>query len=351
MNQSLLSLSLLSGLFIFPPVLDAATPLGGLDVAVSPDGATVAAAGDNRTLYLLEAGSMEVKKRIWLGTTVIGLDFNKDGSVIAVECTQGKMTLFQSADGAKKSEHEKMSKLSFARDVDLVAGLNPDYKGHVIRFASLSDGSEKGTITFPKEIKIASFGLSAAGDKLAVMSNPIDDSEEPKVSYKDMPKDLKGLDRDVFQMKNDGKVSMFSFYEVPSGKKISEHKIFYTSSNGTRILFSGDNAVVVNYSNDNATVTPGGKVEMFELKNSFNYGLGIASDQSVILSGGLRKASVTKTTGMEGAPFEIGQLPGWPEYFKGFAANADGPCYGSTTAFRVIQFDRSGKVLKEVPCY
>src|SRR5262249_16950956 len=44
------------------------TGRGGLEaVAVSPDGKLVAAGGQNRVVYLLDAATLEVKRRIWLG--------------------------------------------------------------------------------------------------------------------------------------------------------------------------------------------------------------------------------------------------------------------------------------------
>jgi len=39
-------------------------------VAVSADGKQVAVGGQNRVLYLLDAGTLEVKRRLWLGARV-----------------------------------------------------------------------------------------------------------------------------------------------------------------------------------------------------------------------------------------------------------------------------------------
>ena len=67
--------------------------MGGLTVALSPDGKVMVAAGDNRTLYILDPGKMEVTQRVWLGVCIVGLQFNKDGNVLLAEDTDGTLHL------------------------------------------------------------------------------------------------------------------------------------------------------------------------------------------------------------------------------------------------------------------
>jgi hypothetical protein len=327
------------------------TPLGGLAVALSPDGSTLVAGGDNRTLYVLDAESLEVKTRVWVGHSLLGLSFNKDGSAVVAEDTSGTMHLFDAVDCTVKGEVEKMEKLSVARDSDLAAGLDADFKGNIIRFVSLTDGSEQGKVVFDKENRVLCFGLNAGGDTLVVLGKATDDEGEPKVLSGDIPKELKGFDRDTFEQKNDGRTAVVHWFKVPGGEKIAEQKVFFTSTSTTRLFFAGEDALIINYANENARITRDGSVEMFELENSYNYGIGASVDQGVILTGGLRTATVTKTGDMGTLGFETGTLPGWPEYFKAFSANAEGPCYGSTSAYRIIKFDRSGEVLQEAPCF
>src|SRR5262245_35859612 len=63
-----------------------AAHLNGLDaVAVSPDGKSVAAGGQNRVVYLLDADSLAVTRRILLGARIVHMTYNKDGSRLIVE--------------------------------------------------------------------------------------------------------------------------------------------------------------------------------------------------------------------------------------------------------------------------
>ena len=344
----LASLLLLCGL----TQVHAGTPLGGLTLAISPDASTLLVGGDNRTIYVMDPGTLEVKQRVWLGTTIVSMSYNKDGSIIAVEDSNGVVQFLKASDYTKATEQDDLENMAVARDADMAAGLDDDYQGNAVRFFSLSNGVEKGKVIFPKGIRISCFGISPEGDKVAVLQNGVDDPSEKKLSYKDIPKDLKGIARDEFQLKNDGKTAILATYKVPSGEKISEHKTFYTSSStNSKILFDGDDVVVVNYSNDNARYKPDGSVELFELGNSFNYGSGLSPDQELIFTGGLRNGSITKVDDMTHVSFRIQKLPGWPEYFKGFCSDGNGNIYGATSGFRVVKIDTSGKIIKETGCF
>ena len=333
------------------PCLLAGTPLGGLAVAVSPDGSTLLAGGDNRTLYVLDPGSLEVKQRLWLGTTIVALHYNKDGSRLLVQDSDGVVHFLDSKDFKKLSEHEDLDKMSMAAQADIAAGLDSNYQGNAVRFFSTQDGTELGKVLFAKGDSVNCFGLNTTGDTVAVLMNGKTDAAEKKLSYSDIPKDLKGVARDEFSQKNDGKTAVFATFKVPSGEKIAEHKLFFTSNANARILFDDSDALVVNYSNDNARIKSDGTVEMFELGNSYNYGIGLSPDQSTILTGGLRNGSITIVDGMKGVSFRVQKLPGWPEYFKGFCADGNGAIYASTSGYRVIKLNSQGRVEKEVGCY
>ena len=348
--KRLVALVILILVCMLASTVSAGVPLGGLAVALSPDGKVMAAAGDNRTLYVLDPAKMEVVQRVWLGVCIINLEFNKDGSTLVVEDSDGTLHLLDTGNWQEKKNLPKAGSMTTAPLVDLAAGLDPDYNGHVIRILSMSDLSEKGQLKFEKGRKVVAIGLDAQGQRLAVMFESVNDESEPKGAKP--PAELKGLEAEDFKLKNDGKTTVLAVYKVPGGELISENKIYYSPSyTGAKLLFQGENPVVVNYSNLNAIVDAKGNVTLFALQNSYNYGLGFSADQKVIMSGGLSVGTYTKTADMSGTVFKPDKLPGWPEYFKGFTVASDGTAYGSTSGYRIMKISPSGAFEKSVPVY
>jgi hypothetical protein len=339
------------GLILCLPSLGlASTPLGGLAVALAPNGQVLVAAGDNRVLYVIDAAKMEVKNRVWLGTCIVDLDFNKDGKTVVAEDTDGTLYVIDANTWNLVKKEPQAEKMSPARQADLVAGLNPDYNGNSVRFLSMTDLSPKGKVALAKGEKVAALGLDPAGARLAVLLEPVPDDSEPKGAA--LPADLKGLAAEEFRLKNDGRTSRLLVFKAPDGSKISEHKLYYSpSTGGAKILFQGDNVLVVNYSNLNAQINPKGEVTLFQLDNSFNYGIGFAPDQKVLLTGGLADGTYTKVADLAKTRFQPDRLPGWPEYFKSFTVAGNGAAYGGTSGYRIVKLNPQGGFEKSVPVF
>jgi WD40 repeat protein len=346
----------LAGAFIFAAgallltgSAQAAVPLGGLTVAVSPAGDKLVAGGDTRTLLILDPQTLAVKDRVWIETTIVGLTFDKAGTTLAVEDTSGTVLLYDAATWKKRAELPSRDRVSIAPLAGLVANTTRKSRDTVFIHA-LGDGKEVAKLTLPKSSNVLGLALSADGKKLAVLLRSRTTKDEPKVSSRDIPKDLKGLARDEFVLKNDGKVSDFFVFDVGSGKPLAQKTTYLSHDSSVTMLFDGDDIVVTNYNNVNAKLAADGAVKLFALQNSYNYGIGIAPDQKLIMTGGLRRFSLTKTDSVAGVTGELPKLPGWPEYFKGFAATTGGGAiYGATTAYRVVKIGSDGKVLAVVP--
>lgn len=331
-------------------IATAATPLGGLAVAVSPDGKRLVAAGDNRTLYFINSATMEVTGRHWLGTPILAISFNKAGDRIVAESTDEALLLIDAANGKLIKQEDKAGKVAIALEADLVVTRNPDHAGHVVRVLSLTDLSVKSSVNFDKNDKIAALGLSPDGKKVAAWTEPTTDDSEPKNTK--VPEGVKGLEADEFRQRNDGKTSKLFTFNAADGSKLSEQKLYFSPSvNGTRIAFKGDNVLILNYTNLNANIDPKGEVTLFKLKNSFNYGIGLSPDQQTILSGGLADGTWFKPADMAQKTFKIDRMPGWPEYFKDFAFTAEGTGFGSTSGYRLIKINADGTFDKSYPVY
>jgi len=323
-----------------------ATPLQGLTVAVSPDGKQVVAGGDTRTILVLDPASLEVTHREWIEVCVNGLAFNQTGDTLAVYDSSDEVILYSTEDWKKKAELGKRSSWTLCPEADLIAG----YQGSTIYLHSLTDGSETGTIEIPEGVRVGLLGLNADGSQLALLEQGRTDDAEPKVSHSDIPKELKDLARDEFRQKNDGKTSQLFLFDTKTGEKRAEHSLFYSANNNAQLTFDGESVVVVAYDNVNAKISPKGEIKLFELPNSFNYGIGSSPKGDLLFTGGLRKFSITQAGPVTSVTGEADQIEGWPEYWKGFSSTPDGSkIYGATSAYRVFLLDASGEIAASAP--
>lgn len=342
-----LAATALFALTLVPASSQAASPLGGLTVAISDDGSKLVAGGDTRTLLVLDPGTLEVKERHWIGYSITQLAFNKDASVLAVHDTSGDVVLFATSDWTKKAELKKRN--AFASNGTLIAGHDGDYQAPTVFVHDFADGAEKTSVTLPEKTKIAALALSGDGSKLAILTQGDKDEEEPEVAYGDIPKDLEKTAKEEFKQKNDGKTSHLLIHDANTGEQLSEAKLFYTTGTNARLYFVGDELISLDYSNVNAKLSSNGDTTVFQLENSFNYGFAMSNDLGLIASGGLQNFSITKTDSLTAVTGKIDKLPSWPEYWKGFASSDGGAIYGATTAYRVFKLKPDGSVETSSP--
>ncbi|OVE73709.1 hypothetical protein BVX93_01015 [bacterium B13(2017)] len=322
---------------------------GGLDpVVVTPDGKSVITGGDNRVLYVVDANTFEVKKRHWFKARIGTMTFNKDNSLLIIEDDDEnlhylKPDTFELVRNVKKVENIVPHKAS-----DTLAGTQGTWSQKEIVLLSMTDASQKGKIVLPKDTKPSCYNFSPDGTKLILLTERVK-GDEPKKSYSEIPKDLRGIDRDEFQQKNDGNVSKLYFYEVPSGKELKSFDLWYSSSGG-KILVQGEEVTIINYSNDNVKIAADGTAKMFETKN-MGYGMAVSPDQKSFILGSLRSGTYVKNNGAVNLEFSLDNLPGWPEYYAGFIILEDGTAYGTTSAYRLIKLDANAQIVKSAPIY
>ena len=339
-------LPLLLVLLAVPTPSGAAVPLGGLAVAVSADGTQLIAGGDTRAFYDLDPASLTVKRRVHFGRPIVDMAFATDGKTLAVEST-GAVSIVDAKTLKPIKVHDKLEQLSVAHDAGLLATRG---RKHVHIF-SLADGSEKAKVPFDSMKGRPIFAISPDGKKLAMIGTGRTDESEPKLGYRDMPKDLKGLAKAEWQQKHDGKSGYFRVYEIGKDEPIVDKKVFFSAPGSGRACWQGTSVVLVSYDNSNAIFDSAGEPKMFQLGNSYNYGKGFAPGGGVILSGGLRSATRTTVPDMAGTKFKLDEQPGFPEYWKSFSFAADGVGFGGTSAYRVARIKTDGTIEKAAPIF
>lgn len=317
-------------------------------VAVSPDGKTIVTGGQNRTLYVLDAATLEVTRRHWIGTRIGALAFNKDGSTLVVEDDKDTLHFLRTATLREIKAVKSVGIITSSRPADLLVGARGDWRGaSEILFLSLTDGSEKGTVALPDKILVGRLALSPDGKRLAVLSRPIRGGEK-RVKR---PKDLKGADAAEFAQKHDGRTSKLFIYGAPSRRLLKTHDLWYTSGHQwTTLLFDGETTIVFNFSGGNAKIGVDGKIKLFRV-GDLAYGRGVSPDARMFATGSLRTGFLVRADDLTRKSFRIRAIKGWPEYFAGFTFHTDGSAYGVTGGFRLVKITRDAKVEKVVPVY
>lgn len=350
MNKLILAVSVSAILLAAAVSLGRDPSWGGLAaVAVSPDGKTLVTGGQNRVIYVLDASTLEVRKRIWASARVGQLAFNRDGTRLVLEDDDENLTFYDTATYEALKTVSRASDMNCAPAADLLA-MHREVRDQAIHFLSMTDGNEKGSIPFSE--RIAAFGLDSSGSRLVVLTEAVKNEEEPRVPVADTPKDLKGVEKKIYEQKHDARTSSMLVYEVPSGKLVSRHELWYSTSSGrVDVVVTEKFAAVLNYGNENARIYFDGKIEFFQCDNSFNYGRGYSQDRKWAMTGGLRRGTLTNLENLEATGFEVDKVPGWPEYFEGFTFGPDGTGFGVTSACRLVVLSRKGEVQKAVPVY
>ncbi len=326
------------------------TGRGGLEtVAVSPDGKLVAAGGQNRVVYLLDAATLEVKRRIWAGARVGGLAFTKDGKRLAIEDETDLLTLLDLDSG------KTLAKLTGAGGIILSpAGDHLAFRDagetakNRLRLVSLDKLEEAGVVELPD--RPVAWTFDAAGKRLFILGAGRK-ADEKRLTAAEVPRELKGLARWTFRLKNDGVEAYLYQAEVPAGKVVSVARTWYTSdSDSTRLVRLGDRTLVFNRANLCARIDDRGDTAMFETTQPVNHAVAASPDGKVLVLGGQGEGSLGPVEGAR-AQFRVDPPPGQAEYFNRFFVAADGSAWGVTTAFRIVRVNKFGRVEQVAPVY
>jgi len=330
----------------------AETPKNALGaIAVSPDDATVLAAGDNRVLYVLDAAEMTVQNSVWIGTNPLTIHYSSGGATIALHDTSGNLFFYDTATWEVIGQGKDAQAIAIADGADILLatgrskGRDKDAETPLIGYDLVS-----GKELFKATIKgtVLSIGTSTDGNQIYALTRAENSEDEKK---EQPPKGVSGVERAQFEQQHDGKTSELISLDG-TGKEIARFTTWYGMTMPVALIATGGTVLAVGYTNANAIFDPAAKsTDIFQTKNSFNYGIGFSTANGILATGGLANGTITDLADISGREFTIDKIGGWPEYFRGFATASDGTTYGGTTAYRVVKISSDGRVLKVAPVY
>jgi hypothetical protein len=316
--------------------------LGLEAVAVSHDGKSLAVGGQNRVVYLLDAGSLEVKKRLSVKARVGNLAFSKDGKRLAVEDEDDVVRLIEVATGKEVARVSRVAGLTASGDLIAVRDVR-EFDSAVIRLLSLADLKEVGKIELT--YRPAAWAFTDGGKRLLALSLSQAGSER-RIAPAKFPKDLSGLARQEFRLKNDGLESLLELREVAGGKTVERARLWFTSDSDSTVLARTGKVVhVLNRGNLCARVE-GGAAKLYATPLFVNHAIGVSPDGSRLVLGAGGEGYWGRTEGDKGRKkFTIEALSG-QEWFTRVAVLDDGRAFGVTSAFRAVRIDKEGDVEK-----
>jgi hypothetical protein len=330
----------------------AAVPKGALGaIAVSPDGTTIVAAGDNRVLYVLDAEDLSVQGSIWIGINPLEIHFSNSGETIVIHDTKNNLVFYSTKTWKPIGEVSDANSIAVAEKADIIVA-SGRAKGRdekaVTAIYGYSLATGKQVISAEVAVGVHAIGVLSDASRIFALSKPIKTDKEKKEKP---PANLKGLDKEEFKQKHDGKYAQFVTLDK-TGKELGRYTTWYSSSSAVLLAAQGKSIFALNYSNINAELDRTGKqAKLFKSKNSYNYGMGYSATSNVVATGGMGTGSIMNLADGTAIKFKTERIGGWPEYFKGFAIAKDGTTYGGTTAYRLVKIWPDGKVEMVKPVF
>lgn len=331
---------------------EAATPKNALGaIAVSPDGGTVLAAGDNRVLYVLDASDLSVRDSIWIGINPLSLFYSADGGTVVIHDTKNDLRFYETETWEVTATVGDAQAVALAEEADILFAAGRA-KGRGADATTALYGYDmatgKAVLTVAAKGAITAIGAAPDGSRIVGLTRAADTDGEKK---KTAPSNLKGVDKLRFEQQNDGKNAEFVTFDG-SGAETGRTATWFSSTSPLDLIAVGDATLAVGYRNVNAEIAEdGASAEIFRTQNSFNYGIGYSAANDRLLTGGLADGTMMKLSDRSTTKFSIDKIGGWPEYFEGFAIAADGTAYGGTTAYRLVKIGPDGTVDMVVPVY
>ncbi len=323
--------------------------LEGLAIAMHPNGKTLIAGGKNRTLYTIDAKTLEVLERTYLGTTINKLSYSPDGTKLFVQDSEPDLHILNAKTLEITSTIADYGAMTIAPAANLMAAVDINYKGDTIALFDM-EGTELKSLSFGEDDDIATIGISPDGTKLAVFFDDVDSETEEDISWGNIPDSYEGFAKDIFSEQNDGEEARYILYSLPDFEVLADYVSYYTPYDKDLVFFQGDDALVISSNNENARYSIDETVEMWEWDGSSSaYGEGLSTDQNVLVVGGSGSATVIDYKNDSTLSFDLDDIPGASEYFRNFVVTDEGIIYGSTDAYRIVKVTPAGAgVSKEI---
>ncbi|RMF40807.1 MAG: hypothetical protein D6754_02435 [Alphaproteobacteria bacterium] len=322
------------------------TPPNGLGaLSVSPDGTTILTAGDSRVLFTIDAASLEVTQRYWLGTTPVWLGHTKDGLVLMRD-TSGDVSAHDPDSFAEVWRVRNTMDSALAAQANWVVYTLRRGRSAFLEVADASTGEVKASYELG-DMRSEAIGVRPDGMRIAILGagekRPSEERQRPS-------SDLKGIERELFRQQHDQRGARIVLIDVQAGSVVDTDS-WYSAGGVRELAVRGDDSFVLTIGLGSARIGPDGEPELIDTGARSHYGAMLSSDGTTIVSGSLAEITAKGLEVATARKVKLDRLPGWPEYVVGFAEAPDGGIIATTSGFRVLKLPADLSSVEARPVY
>ncbi|MCG6904583.1 MAG: hypothetical protein LJE68_18080 [Rhodobacter sp.] len=319
-------------------------------VAVSPDGATVMVAGDNRVLYTVDAATLDVTSRRYVPEQIRWMQYSSDGDTLFWRTQERTFAAVGLGSFKTRFSAENISSVAYAPGASRLLLLENNYKGGVLHLLAAHNGKNVLKLEMP-ELRTEDATISDDGATALLLTN----SESSDAEEKAQPgSDLKGHAKFEFRQQHDGYISKIVAVDLKAGT-FAVASSWYRISNPSQVRMLGDAAVFVNSVSDSGTVGADGSSRLLDLGERFSSHIRISDDgESIVMSSGRDVAVHPLADGVAGAPvreLEADDLPGPSERVTAMDEAADGTLYLGTSGYRLWKVAPGASEVQAAPVF
>jgi len=319
-------------------------------VAVSPDGATVLAAGDNRVVYTVNAETLGIEERRYIAGLVRWLDYSADGRLVFMRTDNNIFTARAARSFKTLYSVDRISAVSYAPEANRIALLESNYDGGVLHILVASTGDRINRIEFP-EIRTNYVALAPDGASALLLTQSDRSEDEPNESPSS---ELKGYDRYLFRQQNDGYTSHVVSVTVESGDW-SMAETFYRVSFPGQVRMLDGRMAIINGPGDSALVSGDGTTDLLNLGGGYiAFGHIADAGADIVLTGGTEIA-FHGLNGTAANPasreLEAVRLEGPAERVTAIDQAGDGTLYMVTSGYRLWKVTPDALEVAAKPVY
>lgn len=323
--------------------------LGAL--ALSPDGQTLAAAGDNQALYLLDPATLAVRARHHLGSNPLELWYSADGGTLAVWVVGKEVHLLSTEDWSLKASFSGIESVAHAAAADalVLLGRSTLHSGNrrvtPLQLVALADG----TPGLQAELEAGAFAVATPPDAggFVILTVQVKNEAEPKQSA---PKDLSGAEKLAFEQQNDGNAAEILLLDA-AGQEVGRQPSWFSLTSALTGLHGGERVWFVGYANQNLSLAAdGGDLAVFQLPGKNNHAVAVSPGQDRYAVSSKNEGAIFTPATEAMVAFKVEGADD-KEQIRGFAFAPDGSVYAGTSYYRVVHIGADGAILASQPVF